>query len=213
MQPHVFRATLCISPGMFVYDKNFEGIIARLPELAYVNHTQLSKCTAIQLRDICVRAGINPVPTEPIELIPAIVAFRDAAGRLRRAKPKPAAAPAAAPPAAPAPAPAPALPAAPASAPAVAPAAAPAAAPARRGAALAAAAPARRGAAAAAAACARGAGAATAPAAAAKRVWSKPEPLKLLSNHSPSPNPNPNPCPRPKPNPEPNPNPKPNPEP
>ena len=65
-----------------LFDKNFEGIIARLPELSYVNHSQLSKCTVTQLRDICAQAGINPVPTEPTELIPAILAFRDAAGKL-----------------------------------------------------------------------------------------------------------------------------------
>ncbi len=96
----------CVSPGVFPYDENFEKIIAKLPDLRDVRKTQLAKCTVPQLRDICGQAGI-PVPDEPTDLIPAILAFQKLEGTRRRAT-KSAAAPAAAPTAAAAPAAAPA---------------------------------------------------------------------------------------------------------
>jgi hypothetical protein len=102
---HAVHPTLCylyayLHTGVFEHDENFERIIAKVPDgLRYVNQAQLAKCTGTQLRDICVQAGIKPVPSEQTELIPAIIAFRDEAGKRRRhnpAAPK-AAAPAAAP--------------------------------------------------------------------------------------------------------------------
>ena len=90
---HAVHPTLCylyayLHTGVFEHDENFERIIAKVPDgLRYVNQAQLAKCTGTQLRDICVQAGIKPVPSEQTELIPAIIAFRDEAGKRRRHNP------------------------------------------------------------------------------------------------------------------------------